>query len=108
MSTLLLKYLTFWALFERKMFQADLAGTLGKSPAHTNQTLSGRKSASPEWVNLVAQALQLSPTASKSASRRGERPRLRNRLGGISAKAETVEIENFSDCRHKAFGWQAL
>jgi transcriptional regulator with XRE-family HTH domain len=49
------------ALTERRMSQAELAGTLGKSPAYTNQTLTGRKSASPEWVNLVAQALQFSP-----------------------------------------------
>jgi hypothetical protein len=35
------------------MSQADLAEAVGKSHAYTNQTLTGRKSASPEWVNLV-------------------------------------------------------
>ena len=57
------------ALVERQMSQADLAGALGKSPAYTNQTLTGRKSASPEWVNLVAQALQLSPKQRASLHR---------------------------------------
>jgi transcriptional regulator with XRE-family HTH domain len=41
-------------LTERRMSQADLAEAVGKSHAYTNQTLTGRKSASPEWVNLVA------------------------------------------------------
>jgi cyanate lyase len=48
-------------LAERRMSQADLAQAVGKSHAYTNQTLTGRKSASPEWVNLVAQTLRLSP-----------------------------------------------
>jgi cyanate lyase len=48
------------ALAERQMSQLDLASTLGKSLAYTNQTLTGRKSASPQWVNLVAEALRLS------------------------------------------------
>jgi len=42
------------------MSQADLAEAVGKSHAYTNQTLTGRKSASPEWVNLVAETLRLS------------------------------------------------
>src|SRR5262245_42322917 len=48
-------------LTERRMSQADLAEAVGKSHAYTNQTLTGRKSASPEWVNLVAETLRLSP-----------------------------------------------
>jgi transcriptional regulator with XRE-family HTH domain len=48
-------------LAERRMSQADLAEAVGKSHAYTNQTLTGRKSASPEWVNLVAETLRLSP-----------------------------------------------
>jgi cyanate lyase len=47
-------------LTERRMSQADLAEAVGKSHAYTNQTLTGRKSASPEWVNLVAETLGLS------------------------------------------------
>jgi cyanate lyase len=50
------------ALAERQMSQLDLASSLGKSLAYTNQTLTGRKSASPQWVNLVAEALRLSST----------------------------------------------
>jgi cyanate lyase len=48
-------------LAARRMSQADLAQAVGKSHAYTNQTLTGRKSASPEWVNLVAETLRLSP-----------------------------------------------
>jgi transcriptional regulator with XRE-family HTH domain len=48
-------------LTKRQMSQADLAESLGKSHAYTNQTLTGRKSASPSWVNLVAETLRLSP-----------------------------------------------
>lgn len=48
------------ALTERRMSQHELADALGKSPAYTNQTITGRKSASPQWVNLVAQTLKLS------------------------------------------------
>jgi hypothetical protein len=42
------------------MSQHDLAEAVGKSPAYTNQTITGRKSASPQWVNLVAGTLKLS------------------------------------------------
>jgi cyanate lyase len=49
------------ALTERQMSQYDLAEALGKSAAFTNQTMTGRKSASPQWVNLVADTLKLSP-----------------------------------------------
>jgi cyanate lyase len=49
------------ALAQRHMSQVDLANSLGKSPAYTNQTLTGRKSVSPEWVNLVAETLKFSP-----------------------------------------------
>ena len=42
------------------MSQADLAEAVGKPHAYTNQTLTGRKSASPGWVNLVAETLRLS------------------------------------------------
>ena len=48
------------ALLQRRMSQHDLAEALGKSLANTNQTITGRKSASPQWVNLVAETLKLS------------------------------------------------
>lgn len=48
------------ALEERAMSQLDLAEATGRSPAYTNQTLTGVKPVSPEWVNLVAETLQLS------------------------------------------------
>jgi cyanate lyase len=48
------------ALTERRMSQYDLAEAVGKSTAYTNQTITGRKSASPQWVNLVAETLRLS------------------------------------------------
>lgn len=47
------------ALTERRMSQHDLADAVGKSVAYTNQTMTGRKSASPQWVNLVAETLKL-------------------------------------------------
>ena len=48
------------ALTERRMSQYELAEAVGKSRAYTNQTMTGRKSASPQWVNLVAETLKLS------------------------------------------------
>ena len=47
-------------LAERRMTQADLATAAGRSPSYTNQVMSGRKGASPEWVNLIAGTLGLS------------------------------------------------
>ncbi len=48
-------------LAERRLSQSDLAGRLGKSVAYTNQVMTGRKRASPEWVNLVSEVLGLPP-----------------------------------------------
>jgi cyanate lyase len=48
------------ALNQRRMSQLDLAEPVGKSAAYTNQTITGRKSASPQWVNLIAETLKLS------------------------------------------------
>jgi len=42
------------------MTQSDLAESLGRSPSYTNQVMTGRKGASPEWVELVADTLRLS------------------------------------------------
>ena len=39
--------------------QTDLATMTSRSPAYVNQTLTGRLKASPEWVNLVADALKM-------------------------------------------------
>lgn len=47
-------------LAERQMTQADLATAAGKAASYTNSVMSGRKGASPEWVNLIAQTLNLS------------------------------------------------
>lgn len=43
----------------RRMLQADLAKQLGRSAAYTNQVMTGRKKASPEWVDLIAGSLNL-------------------------------------------------
>jgi cyanate lyase len=48
------------ALTERQISQADLADVLGRSRAYLNQTLTGVKPASAQWVDLVADALKLS------------------------------------------------
>ena len=61
------------ALAQRHMSQVELAQSLGKSLAYTNQTLTGRKSASPEWVNLVAETLKLSPRERMSLHRAAAR-----------------------------------
>jgi cyanate lyase len=58
-------------LAERQMSQFDLAQAVGKSPAYTNQTMTGRKHASPEWVNLVAETLNLSAKERVALHRRG-------------------------------------
>lgn len=47
-------------LAQRRMTQLDLARSVGTSRSYTNQTMSGRKGASPQWVNLVAESLGLS------------------------------------------------
>jgi cyanate lyase len=47
-------------LARRRMTQSDLAHSVGRSPSYTNQVMSGRKGASPQWVELVADTLRLS------------------------------------------------
>lgn len=47
-------------LARRRMKQTDLAKSLGRSVAYTNQVMTGRKGASPEWVDLVADTMDLS------------------------------------------------
>lgn len=48
------------ALTEARMTQPELADSIGASTAYVNQMITGRKRASPEWVDLVATALDLS------------------------------------------------
>jgi hypothetical protein len=48
------------SLAERQMTQSDLATAANRSPSYTNQVMSGRKGASPEWVNLIADTMKLS------------------------------------------------
>lgn len=47
------------ALAEANLRQNDLANRIDASPSHLNQMMTGRKTASPEWVDLVATALNL-------------------------------------------------
>lgn len=47
-------------LSEKQITQLELATRTSRSASYVNQTLTGRKSVSPEWVNLVADALELS------------------------------------------------
>lgn len=46
-------------LAEKQMTQSDLAAAAGRSSSYTNQVMSGRKGASPQWVNLVSDVLGL-------------------------------------------------
>jgi DNA-binding transcriptional regulator YdaS (Cro superfamily) len=41
--------------------QADLAKTLDVTPSYLSQVTTGRRTASPEWLNVVATAMNLSP-----------------------------------------------
>ena len=47
-------------LAQRRMSQTELAEKTGKPLAYVNQTMTGRKSVSPQWADLVARALRLS------------------------------------------------
>jgi len=47
-------------LAKRRMTQLDLTKAVGKHPAYTNQVLTGIRRPSPEYVDLVANALGLS------------------------------------------------
>jgi cyanate lyase len=49
------------ALAEARMTQTDLAAKTGRSTAYVNQLITGHKKPSPEWVELIADTLQLSP-----------------------------------------------
>jgi hypothetical protein len=48
------------SLAERRMSQLDLATASNRSPSFTSQVMNGRKGASPEWVNLIADTMNLS------------------------------------------------
>lgn len=39
--------------------QADLANRLNMSPSYVNQVMTGKKSSSPRWLDLVADVLNL-------------------------------------------------
>ena len=49
------------ALAEARMTQSALARKAGSSTAYVNQLMTGRKKPSPEWVELVADTLNVSP-----------------------------------------------
>ena len=46
-------------LERRSLTQSGLAKSLGTSPSFVSHTLAGRKSVSPEWVEMVADVLSL-------------------------------------------------
>jgi hypothetical protein len=48
------------ALAERRLSQIDLATALGRWAAYVNQTMTGVKSPSAQWADLVADVLKLS------------------------------------------------
>lgn len=48
-------------LQERGMTQSELASAVGRSNTYTSEILTGKKTASAEWANLVAAALNLQP-----------------------------------------------
>jgi hypothetical protein len=47
------------SLAEARMTQIDLAAATNRSVAYTNQVITGRKPPTEEWVNLVANCLNL-------------------------------------------------
>lgn len=47
-------------LERRSLTQSGLAKVLGTSPSYVSHTLAGRKTVSPAWVDMVADALSLS------------------------------------------------
>lgn len=49
------------ALAERRLNQGDLAASVGTSVPYVNQTMTGSANVSPQWTDLVAQALALDP-----------------------------------------------
>ncbi|HSH63347.1 helix-turn-helix domain-containing protein [Methyloceanibacter sp.] len=49
------------ALAEARMTQTELAAKTGRSTAYVNQLITGHKKPSPEWVELIADTLKLSP-----------------------------------------------
>ena len=53
------------ALAEANINQADLATSAGVSPSYLNQMMTGRKKASPEWVDIVSRTLKLRDAARK-------------------------------------------
>lgn len=48
------------ALAEAKTTQSSLADSIGVSTSYVNQTITGHKTASPEWVEIIASTLKLS------------------------------------------------
>lgn len=49
------------ALTEAEMTQTELAAKIKQSTAYVNQVITGRKRAAPEWIDIMADAMQLSP-----------------------------------------------
>jgi transcriptional regulator with XRE-family HTH domain len=48
------------SLAEARLTQSGLAERTGQSPAYINQVITGRKKPSPQWIDMVANALNLS------------------------------------------------
>jgi transcriptional regulator with XRE-family HTH domain len=46
-------------LAEARMTQSDLAKNTSQSTAYVNQIITGRKKPLPEWIDLIADALNL-------------------------------------------------
>ena len=49
------------ALAGARMTQTELAAKTGRSTAYVNQLITGHKTPSPEWVDFIADTLNLSP-----------------------------------------------
>jgi len=54
------------------MTQTDLAAKTGRSTAYVNQLITGHKKPSPEWVELIADTLKLSPEQYQDDVRQAE------------------------------------
>ena len=70
------------------MTQTELAAKTGRSTAYVNQLITGHKKPSPEWVDLIADTMKLSPKDRQAlhvAAAKQPGPPLRLVMGGLAA-----------------------
>lgn len=60
-------------LGQRGMSQSKLAIAMQKSPSYLNRVMLGKRGTSPQWVDLVADMLGVSPEVRREMHRAGAR-----------------------------------